>query len=219
LEDGSGGSALEKLIAKGAEADLFLRDWNELKVLAKIRKPKSYRHPELDYQLRKSRTNHEAFIIHKAKEAGVPTPLIYLVDNENAVIIMEYIEGAKVRDIVSQLGNQSRRDLFLRIGRYAGKLHNSGIIHGDLTTSNIISTDKRIVFIDFGLSEVSNEVEKRGVDLNLMNRMLTSTHYNYRDDLLDAFSEGYRETMGQEADEALQRMDEVSKRGRYIEKN
>jgi tRNA A-37 threonylcarbamoyl transferase component Bud32 len=62
-------------------------------------------------------------------------------------------------------------------------------------------------------------VEKRGVDLNLMNRMLTSTHYVYQEALLSAFKEGYRTSMGEEADEALERMDEVSKRGRYIDKN
>jgi TP53 regulating kinase-like protein len=210
---------MEKLIAKGAEADLILSDWNELKVLMKIRKPKTYRNPELDQQLRKTRTNHEAYIIHKSKEAGVPTPLLYMIDNENAVIIMEYIDGVKVRDMIDQLNEEARRELFLKIGRYAGQLHKSGVIHGDLTTSNMISSGDRVVFIDFGLSEMSNEVEKRGVDLNLMNRMLTSTHYNYRDELLAAFSEGYRETMASEAEEALQRMNEVSKRGRYIEKN
>ena len=210
---------MEKLIAKGAEADLLLTDWNELKALIKTRKPKTYRHPELDKQLRKTRTNHEAYIIHKAKEAGVPTPLLYRVDNENSVIVMEYVEGSKVRDLVESMSPDARRKLFIEIGRHAGQLHRSGIIHGDLTTSNIIRSDSRVVFIDFGLSEISSEVEKRGVDLNLMNRMLTSTHYNHRDELLAAFSEGYRETMGSEAEEALNRMEEVSKRGRYIEKN
>jgi TP53 regulating kinase-like protein len=210
---------MEKIIAKGAEADLILSDWNGLKILMKIRKPKTYRHPDLDKYLRRTRTNHEAYIIHKAKEAGVPTPLLYRVDNENSIITMEYVDGLKVRDIIDNMDMVARRELFIKIGRHAGQLHRSGIIHGDLTTSNIISAGDRVVFIDFGLSEISDEVEKRGVDLNLMNRMLTSTHYAYRDELLEAFSEGYKETMGSYADEALQRMDEVSKRGRYIEKN
>jgi len=82
-----------------------------------------------------------------------------------------------------------------------------------------IKSGDRIVFIDFGLSEVNYEVEKRGVDLNLMNRMLTSTHYKYQERLLAAFKEGYRQSMGEVADQALERMDEVSRRGRYIEKN
>lgn len=210
---------MEKLIARGAEADLILRDWNGKKALVKLRKPKKYRHPELDNRMRKTRTNHEADIIHRAKINGIPTPLLYQVDPENAVIVMEYIDGVKVRDIVDSLMDEERVTLFTRIGRYAGKLHKTGIIHGDLTTSNILMDGDRIIFIDFGLSEVNFEVEKRGVDLNLMNRMLTSTHFKYQEQLLAAFKAGYREVLGVEADQALKRMDEVAKRGRYIEKN
>lgn len=209
---------MEKLIAKGAEADLYIIEWNGLKALKKSRKPKLYRHPELDYQLRKTRTNHESDIVHRAKNYGVSTPLIYQVDNENGIIIMEYIDGIKVRDLIDELSEQEKVELFKKIGYYSGVLHKSGIIHGDLTTSNIIVSGERIVFIDFGLSEVNFEVEKRGVDLNLMNRMLTSTHFKHKEILLDAFMNGYRESMGYEAEDALTRMMEVSKRGRYTEK-
>ena len=210
---------MAQVIAKGAEADLVLQEWNGLQTIHKIRKPKKHRHPTLDHQLRRKRTRFEADIIHRAKDAGVPTPLIYQVDLENTVIVMEYIEGSKVRDIVDDITAKERTILFKKIGWYAGRLHGAGIIHGDLTTSNIIKQGDRVVFIDFGLAEISTEVEKRGVDLNLMNRMLTSTHYNYRDQLLEAFKEGYRESLGVEADEALERMEEVALRGRYIEKN
>jgi TP53 regulating kinase-like protein len=218
LENGSGGDTLEELIARGAEAELWLRNWNRLKVIFKTRRPKKYRHPELDKQLRSSRTGREADILHKAKIIGVPTPLIYMLDLEKATIVMEFIDGVKVRDLVNDLDDESRFELFTRIGEYSGLLHKGGIIHGDLTTSNIIKQGKRIVFIDFGLSEISFELEKRGVDLNLMNRMLTSTHYKYQEELLHAFMEGYRSRMGVEADEAIERMEEVAMRGRYIEK-
>ncbi len=210
---------MEKLVAKGAEADIYVMEWNGLKAIKKFRKPKKYRHPEIDYMLTKTRTNHEADIIHRAKQHVVSTPLLYSVDNEKGVIIMEYIDGIKIRDLVDQLDDEERNKLFVRIGYFSGKLHRAGIVHGDLTTSNIIKSGDRIVFIDFGLSEVNYEVEKRGVDLNLMNRMLTSTHYKYQESLLAAFKEGYRKSMGDEAEQALKRMDEVSKRGRYIEKN
>lgn len=210
---------MAELIAKGAEADLHLDpDWNGVRALIKTRNPKAYRHPQLDQELRRYRTIHEADIIHRAKEAGVPTPLLYQVDPANAVIVMEYVEGSKVRDIVDDLPPGERDSLFHTIGRLAGRLHGAGIIHGDLTTSNIIKTEAQPVFIDFGLAELSSEVEKRGVDLNLMNRMLTSTHYRHREQLLEAFKRGYREELGVGADEALERMEEVAKRGRYIEK-
>ncbi len=206
------------LVSKGAEADIHLDpDWNGVKAVIKRRGEKSYRLPELDASNRRSRTIREASIIHRAKEAGVPTPLIYRVDPDGAQIVMEYIEGDKVRDIVGRIGSEERVRLFREIGRKTGLLHGAGIAHGDLTTSNLISGGGRVVFIDFGLAEMSDEVESRGVDLNLMYRMLISTHYEYTEELFTAFKSGYVETLD-EAREALDRMDEISRRGRYVER-
>lgn len=208
-----------RLVAKGAEADLWLDpDWNGVKALVKRRGEKKYRNPDLDREIRRSRTIREASIIHRAKEAGVPTPVIYQVDPESATIVMEFVDGDRVRDIVDSLEAGERRSLFRLIGVMAGRLHGAGIVHGDLTTSNIIRTPDRIVFIDFGLSEVSRETEKRGVDINLMQRMLTSTHFRHTGELFAAFQEGYRSTLGAEAGEALERMEEIARRGRYVER-
>jgi TP53 regulating kinase-like protein len=206
------------LISKGAEADILLDpDWNGVKAVIKRRGEKKYRFPELDAAIRRSRTIREAAIIHRAKEAGVPTPLIYSVDPNATQIVMEYIEGDKVRDIVDKIGSAERARLFTEIGRKTGLLHGAGIAHGDLTTSNLISSGGRVVFIDFGLAEMSDEVESRGVDLNLMYRMLISTHYEHTEELFTAFKSGYEEILG-EAREALARMHEISKRGRYVER-
>ena len=206
------------LVSKGAEADILLDpDWNSIKAIIKRRGEKKYRVPELDAAIRRSRTIREASIIHRAKEAGVSTPLIYRVDLDRSQIFMEYIEGDKVRDIVDRIGAEERGRLFREIGRKTGLLHGAGIAHGDLTTSNLISSGGRVVFIDFGLAEMSDEVESRGVDLNLMYRMLIRTHYEYTEELFTAFKSGYVETLD-EAREALDRMDEISRRGRYVER-
>jgi len=207
------------LIAKGAEADLwFDPDWNGVRALIKRRGEKRYRHPDLDREIRRLRTLHEASMIHRAKEAGVPTPVIYQVDPEDATIVMEYVGGEKVRDIVDDLSGEMRYELFKLIGLLAGRLHGVGIVHGDLTTSNIINSPEGPVFVDFGLGEASNETEKRGVDLNLMHRMLTSTHFRHTEELFSAFREGYVEGLGEEAEQALGRMEEISRRGRYVER-
>ena len=206
------------LVSKGAEADILLDpDWNGVKAIIKRRGEKRYRIPELDTAIRRSRTIREASIIHRAKEAGVPTPLIYSVDPDGAQIVMEYVEGEKVRDVVDRIGSEERGRLFREIGRKTGLLHGAGIAHGDLTTSNLISGGGRVVFVDFGLAEMSDEVESRGVDLNLMYRMLISTHYEHTEELFTAFKAGYEETLV-EAQEALDRMNEISKRGRYVER-
>jgi Kae1-associated kinase Bud32 len=80
------------LIKKGAEASLYLEEWHNRKVIMKRRLPKKYRIPELDMMIRSQRTVHEPNIIHKAKEAGVPTPTVFMVDVAEANIIMEFVE-------------------------------------------------------------------------------------------------------------------------------
>jgi len=211
--------AAPRRIAKGAEAELFLESlWLGKSVLAKRRLEKKYRVPELDKSLREYRTIHEAEIIHRAKEAGVSTPILYLVDVPCSTIYMEYVKGKVIRKILDELSTEKRLDFFHRIGGLVGKLHRAGITHGDLTTSNMILTEEeRIYFVDFGLAELTREVEKRGVDLHLMEHMLMSTHYRYAEECFSSFLQGYREIMGEEATaEVVRKIEEIERRGRYI---
>lgn len=212
---------MEKLvvIAKGAEADILLdSNWNGRKAIIKRRNVKAYRHTKIDEEIRRSRTIHETEIIHRVKEAGVPSPIIYQVNPSQAEIVMEYVEGPKIKDLVKTNEDAENQRIFKQIGIQTGRLHRSNIIHGDLTTSNMIKSGDRIVFIDFGLGEISNEVEKKGVDLNLMKKMLSSTHYNKQEMLLEAFLDGYIQSFGDKAQEVINRVYEITKRGRYIEK-
>jgi len=208
-----------RLIARGAEAELYLqRPWLDREVLVKRRVRKRYRVPELDRRLREYRTVREAEIIHRAKELGVPTPVIYLIDIPRTTVYMEYVRGRRLRELLDELPREERLDLFHRVGVLVGRLHRGGIIHGDLTTSNMILTeDGRICFVDFGLAEVSEEVERRGVDLHLMRRMLISTHYGYAAECFQSFLQGYREVMGDAAtEEVVRKMREIERRGRYV---
>ncbi len=206
------------LIKKGAEASIYLGEWFGRKVIFKKRHPKKYRIPELDREVQMQRTKHEPQIIHRAKIAGVPTPIIYMVDLKEATIIMEFVEGKQVKQILNELSDEDRISLCYKIGKLIGRLHRSGIIHGDLTTSNMILTPHgNIVLIDFGLSELSVELEARGVDIHLMKRALTSTHYKYADECFNAIIRGYEEIMGEDATrEVLNKVKEIERRGRYI---
>lgn len=205
------------LIRKGAEADLYSDFWRGLKVVKKVRKAKAYRIPQLDVEIRRSRTGHEAQLIHDAKLAGVPTPFIYAVDVEASTIVMQYIEGPRVRDVLDSLPPSNRRKLCKRIGTLIGRLHSNGIVHGDLTTSNmIVAEDETVFLIDFGLAEYSKELEKRGVDLLLMRRSLQATHYLCAKECFNAVVEGYAGEMGEKvAKEVIGRVEEIVKRGRY----
>jgi len=205
-----------KLIQKGAEGELFLDTWHGLKVVRKIRVPKKYRVPSLDTELRHIRTTREAWIMHEAKKSGVSTPMIYSVDLETSEIIMQYVEGCRLREFLEDAGKVARVRFCSKLGEAVGRLHNSGIIHGDLTTSNVIVKESRIYLIDFGLAEYSKELEKRGVDLLLGQRVFYSTHYAYGASCYGAFLEGYKEQIGQSVAEQIEeRVKEIAQRGRY----
>jgi TP53 regulating kinase-like protein len=206
------------LIKKGAEASLYLEEWHGQKIILKKRHPKRYRVPELDKAIQVQRTRHEPQIIHKAKEGGVPTPVIYMVDLSEAVITMEFVEGKQVKQVLNDLTWKERKSLCNHIGKLIGKLHLNGIIHGDLTTSNMILTPSgKVVFIDFGLSEQTVELEARGVDLHLMKQAIASTHYMHVDECLEAVIAGYRVIMGEKTtEEVLVKVAEIEKRGRYV---
>ena len=206
------------LIKKGAEANLYLENWHGKKVIIKERIPKKYRLPVLDERIRTYRTVHEPQLMHEAKKAGVPTPTIYMVDLAKKSIIMEYVEGKQVKRILNQLSAKERIELCRKIGTLIGRLHKNGIIHGDLTTSNMILTSNgKIYFVDFGLGEFSKELEARGVDLHLMKRALQSTHYLFAEESFNAVLEGYAEAVGEvEAKKVLEKIREIELRGRYI---
>ncbi|MCW4033755.1 MAG: KEOPS complex kinase/ATPase Bud32 [Candidatus Bathyarchaeota archaeon] len=207
------------LLAKGAEASLYLETWHGRKVIMKKRHPKKYRIPELEDMIRSQRTVHEPNIMHKAKEAGVPTPTIFMVDVAEGTVIMEFVEGKQVKEVLlNEDSSEMRRTLCFVIGLMIGKMHQNGIIHGDLTTSNMILTPYgKVVFVDFGLSERSIDLEAKGVDIHLLKRALYSTHYMHAKQCFDAVMQGYGETVGRdEANQVFQKIKEIEKRGRYV---
>ncbi|MEM1563118.1 MAG: KEOPS complex kinase/ATPase Bud32 [Candidatus Bathyarchaeia archaeon] len=207
-----------RLIKKGAEACLYLADWHGRKVIMKRRLPKKYRVSVLDEQIRAYRTIHEPQLIHEAKVAGVPTPTIYMVDSKNATIIMEFIEGEQVKRLLTKVSESERRTLCRKIGELIGKLHKNGIIHGDLTTSNMIRTPEgKIFFVDFGLGEKTQELEAKGVDLHLMKRALQSIHFQFAEKCFNAIIEGYASVLEKsEVKNVLDKIREIERRGRYI---
>lgn len=187
-------------LSMGAEATIELRDG----MVIKKRLPKSYRLEALDSAIRQDRTRAEARIISESRRRGVPTPIIY--DIEDFEITMEYIDGQKVKDILTP-------DLSRRVGNVVGKLHSAGIIHGDLTTSNMILHDDRVYLIDFGLAFYENSVEARGVDVHVLFQTFVSTHDDH-EAMKKAFSQGYSQTFPG-AWEVIERVKEIKGRARY----
>jgi len=206
------------LIKKGAEASLYLADWHGKKVIMKKRLPKKYRLSELDEQIRTYRTIHEPQLMHEAKKAGVPTPTIFLVDVKYATSIMEFIKGKQIKQLLGNVSKNERQHLCIKIGKLIGELHKHGIIHGDLTTSNMIqNSEGKIFFVDFGLGEKTEELEIRGVDLHLMKRALQSIHFRFAEECFRAVMEGYSKVLDAETvKNVLDKIREIERRGRYI---
>jgi TP53 regulating kinase-like protein len=207
------------LFKKGAEASLYLADWHQRRVIIKIRIPKKYRSPVLDDQIRSYRTVHEPQLIHEAKAAGVPTPLIYMVNVAESSITMEYIEGQQVKQLLNKVSKAKRHDICVKIGESIAQLHSHGLIHGDLTTSNMILSPKnKLFFVDFGLGEKNGELEAQGVDLHLLKRALQSTHYLFWEECFQKVLCGYTSVLGVElAEKVYEKIREIEKRGRYVE--
>jgi Kae1-associated kinase Bud32 len=188
-----------KLITKGAEANIYEKDG----IIIKERIPKKYRIKEIDEKINKSRTNREAKVIKKLNEAKINSPTI--IKKENNIIIMELIKGFKLRDVIEE---KDYKKISKEIGKNIKKIHDLGIIHGDLTTSNIILKDNQIYLIDFGLSFFSHKDEDKAVDLHLLEEALNSKHHKIAKECFNLILKSYNDK------EVINRLIKVKERGR-----
>jgi len=200
------------IIKRGAEAVLQRTTWHGRKAVEKHRLPKEYRSQQLDGSLRKSRLRMEIRLMTEARKIGVTVPLIFDVDIRNNRIVMEYIEGPTIKDALQQrIVNPI--EIAQEIGRIVARLHSNDIMHGDLTTSNMILKNSFIYLIDFSLGEKTSSFENKGVDLHLLKEALTSAH----SDMPKLFKQvitGYKEVYA-DADSILMKVEDIESRGRY----
>lgn len=197
-----------EIIAQGAEATIYR---NGSKII-KDRVSKAYRIKELDNAIRKKCTRMESRILQRASKL-VNVPQLLNSDERSMRLEMEFIEGQKLRDLVKTLLPAERAKIFWQMGKDLAVLHNNYIIHGDLTTSNIL-VNKKVFFIDFGLSFISKKVEDMAVDLHLLERALHSKHYQYAEELYKEVLKGYKEASN-DFGAIQERLKKVESRGRY----
>jgi len=141
-------------------------------------------------------------------------PIIFDVDLENGIITLEYLKGKRIKDILNDLSEEERSRICKMIGENIAKFHNNDIIHGDITTSNMILLDDRIHFIDFGLGEINSEIEAKGVDLHVLMEAIESTHSQHSN-CFDYVLDGYRKGLKGDADLVVKKVEDIVKRGRY----
>jgi TP53 regulating kinase-like protein len=247
------------LLTQGAEAHLYKTTSLNPSIPAalKIRPSKPYRHPILDRRLTRSRITQEARCLAKLVREGVSVPALLALDWEGhggeeggwggAWLMMEWIDGDVVRVVLEQWeswmkANQASLDagqieceearvrgLLRKMGAAIGALHKAGVVHGDLTTSNLMlrpfadagdstddsgsgSVDGDVVLIDFGLASQSTQDEDRAVDLYVLERAIASTHprsEGFFEDLILGYRDSYKG-----APSTLKRLEDVRLRGR-----
>lgn len=197
-----------RIIARGAEAILEQQDG----FLIKKRIKKEYRISELDEKLRKQRTRSEAKIISKVNKI-IPSPEIISVDEGKKEIRMQFIEGKRLSDFLDSLHEKEAEKVCQEIGKNIALLHNQGIIHGDLTTSNMILSEEKVYFIDFGLGFHSSRVEDKAVDLHLLRQAFESKHFKNWREYFENSLKGYK--LSNNYKEIIERLKKVEARGRY----
>jgi len=202
------------VLYQGAEAKIQLSNYLDSTIVQKRRLRKSYRIKQIDERLISYRTKEEAKLISEARKSGVSVPVIYDVDLQNGIIAMEYLKGKRIKDILNDLSENERKKLCIKIGESIAKLHNNDIIHGDITTSNMILLHDQVHFIDFGLGEKNNELETKGVDLHVLMEAIESTHSKYSD-CFNYVLEGYKKEYKDNANLVIKKIEDIVKRGRY----
>ncbi|MBT3406810.1 Kae1-associated serine/threonine protein kinase [Candidatus Woesearchaeota archaeon] len=194
-----------KQIAQGAEAKVYENG----DVIVKERFVKTYRHSVIDSNLRKSRTKREAKVLDRLKEKGFPVPKTLRVEGKDGILHMEKISGEKLRDVFDVEYSKYASE----VGKLVARLHNEGIIHGDLTTSNMMVSEGEVFLIDFGLSFFSDKVEDKAVDLHLLRQAIESKHHTVYETAFAEVLKSYEENC-ENSKEVLKRFEIVESRGR-----
>ena len=207
-----------QLMHRGAEADLYSSTVGPWRSIVKVRVAKSYRQSDLDGWIRKERTIKEASLLSEARKAGVRAPTILAIELDDYSLTMSFIPGKPARDELDNMNVKSRTGLFEDFGRQIGLLHKRGIVHGDLTTSNLIVSEENTAFVvDFGLANYSTETEDRAVDLHLLRRSIATSHKINEPSCFKALSKGYTSSLGaKEASKVFKKSGEIARRGRYF---
>lgn len=193
-----------KEISRGAEAVIYLNGIEGTQTIVKDRVKKGYRLKSLDTELRTGRTKRETKILEKLNKIGINVPKV--IESKESTIVMEYIKGKQLKEV---LNKKNYKKFAKIIAETIAKIHDQNIIHGDLTTSNMILEEdtERVFFIDFGLSYVSTKVEDKAVDIHLFRQAIESKHFEFFEDMYENFLLAYNPSNKKEVTDRLEKVD------------
>ncbi|KTF85346.1 hypothetical protein cypCar_00033551 [Cyprinus carpio] len=156
--------------------------------------------------------------------SGINAPVVYFVDYTTHCIFLEdIIHSVSVKDHIasaqaSEQNPQHLQTLADKIGETLAQMHDEDVIHGDLTTSNMLlvsgaeDQNMKLVLIDFGLSYISALPEDKGVDLYVLEKAFLSTHPK-TETLFERLLKSYTAS-SKKSSVVLKKLDEVRLRGR-----
>lgn len=203
---------MNKIIYRGAEAVLY----KVKNMLVKERIYKGYRRAEIDLIKRKYPTRRENNLLLKCKVVGVNVPEVFMVNENEAKIGIEFIKGDLLKNNLDKYNDLKRKKVCIEVGKQVALMHDRNIIHGDLTTSNMILKDDKVFFVDFGLGFISEKVEDKAVDIHLLKQAFESKHFRFYEELFKDFLIGYKRS--EKYKEVMDRLKKVELRGRYKKK-
>lgn len=181
---------------------------DERKFVVKIRLRKTYLNEKIDEKIRKYRMKIESKIIRRLYNI-INVPKILYEDYDNFALVLEYIDGIKFQDFINE-----KNKIYLKfLGEIIGKIHRYGVVHGDLTTQNILIKNNEIYLIDFGLSFLSRRIEDFATDIELLKKLLDNIHWDI-ENAFNLFIDGYINTFDM-GDQVIKRVNIIEMRGRY----
>ena len=220
----------DEMLHEGAEAIISSGSWLGRPAVMKKRRTRKWRHHELDHKLTQRRMDAEIKLLYRLQTHSISVPHVYDIDRENRIIIMSKIAGNPVIDCLrdDKLDDVERSRMLIQVGHLIRRIHRIGIVHGDLSTNNIIWHNKNgASLIDFGLAQIRFELERFGLDLHVLYEVLSASHPEYGD-AMELILQGYLEEDEQSVFEAhieggkipsskeiIHRLDKIRSRVRY----
>ena len=198
-----------EMLHQGAEAIVHAGTWMGEEAVLKQRQPRKWRHPDLDARLTKSRMSAEVRLLRRLHLAGLPVPVLLAIDATEGWMVTSRMPGGP---LFEHLRNGGGSEMLEELGATIRRIHSLGISHGDLTTHNIHwDPDFGLSIIDFGLSQITDDIEPLGLDLQVLNECLKASHPDI-EGAIDRVLTGYLNEGGQEV---ATRFNDIRSRVRY----
>jgi TP53 regulating kinase-like protein len=228
---------------QGAEGKVYERLFLGRPAICKERFAKKYRHPSLDTKLRQTRMLQEARCLVACSRKGIDVPQVYFVDEHTMTLYIERIDGWTVKEYLNLHADDDEKwtQVAVAIGTAVATMHDAGIVHGDLTTSNMMirrsvvgeddgssssssssgetksnnSPQLSLTLIDFGLGSQSvTNPEDRAVDLYVLERAMASTHPGSETRLVPVVIDAYRKACDRGHFKTMDKLAAERQRGR-----